>query len=110
MPELLAYPRVLFDFGAVRSIGDELAALGVRRPLLLSDRDLVEHGVVKRVLDALPADIEPTVLDRIPPNPTVAGVEAAAGIVSRARMRRRARRRRRIGDGLGQGRARRRHP
>ena len=78
MPELLAYPRVLFDFGAVRSIGAELAARGVERPLLLTDQGLVEHGVVKRVLDALPADIEPTAFDRIPPNPTVAGVEAAA--------------------------------
>ena len=78
MPELLAYPRVLFDFGAIGSIGGELAGLGIRRPLLLSDRGLVEHGVVKRVLDALPGDIETTVFDGIPPNPTVAGVEAAA--------------------------------
>lgn len=78
MPELLAYPRVLFDFGAVRSIGGELAGLGVRRPLLLSDAGLVECGVVKRVLDALPAGIESIVFDGIPPNPTVAGVEAAA--------------------------------
>ena len=78
MPELLAYPRVLFDFGAVRSIGGELAALGVRRPQLLTDRGLVEHGVAKRVLDALPADIEATLFDGIPPNPTVAGVEGAA--------------------------------
>ncbi len=78
MPELLAYPRVLFDFGAVRSIGGELAGLGVRRPLLLSDAGLVECGAVKRVLDALPAGIEATVFDGIPPNPTVAGVEAAA--------------------------------
>ncbi len=78
MPELLAYPRVLFDFGAVGSIGSELAALGVRRPLLLTDRGLVEYGVAKRVLDALPADIEASVFDGIPPNPTVAGVEAAA--------------------------------
>ena len=78
MPELLAYPRVLFDFGAVRSIGGELAGLGVRRPLLLSDAGLVACGAVKRVLDALPADIEATVFDGIPPNPTVAGVEAAA--------------------------------
>lgn len=78
MPELLAYPRVVFDFGAVRSIGAELAALGVRRLLLLTDQGLVEHGVAKRVLDALPADIDVSVFDRIPPNPTVAGVEAAA--------------------------------
>lgn len=78
MPELLTYPRVLFDFGAVRSIGGELAGLGVRRPLLLSDAGLVECGAVKRVLDALPADIEATAFDGIPPNPTVAGVEAAA--------------------------------
>lgn len=78
MPELLAYPRVLFDFGAVRSIGGELAGLGVRRPLLLSDAGLVACGAVKRVLDALPAGIEATTFDGIPPNPTVAGVEAAA--------------------------------
>ena len=78
MPDLLAYPRVLFDFGAIGSIGGELARLGMRRPLLLTDAGLVEHGIVKRVLDALPGDIEATVFDGIPPNPTVAGVEAAA--------------------------------
>ncbi len=78
MPELLAYPRVLFDFGATGSIGAGLAGLGVRRPLLLTDAGLVEHGVAKRVLDALPADIEATLFDGIPPNPTVAGVVAAA--------------------------------
>ena len=78
MPELLAYPRVLFDFGATGSIGAELAGLGVRRPLLLTDTGLVEHGVAKRVLDALPGDIEATLFDGIPPNPTVAGVVAAA--------------------------------
>ena len=78
MPELLAYPRVIFDFGAIGSIGGELAGLGVRRPLLLTDQGLVEHGVVKRVLDALPGDLEATVFAGIPPNPTVAGIEAAA--------------------------------
>ena len=110
MPELLAYPRVLFDFGAVGSIGGELAALGVRRPLLLTDRGLVEHGVARRVLDALPGDIEATVFAGILPNPTVAGVEAAAETYLEQGLRRRARGRRRLGDGFGQGGARRRHP
>ena len=101
MPELLAYPRVLFDFGAVGSIGGELAALAGAAPLLLTDRGLVEHGVARRVLDALPGDIEATVFDGIPPNPTVAGVEAAAETYREQGWRRRARGRWRLGDGSG---------
>ena len=78
MAELLGLPRVQFEFGAVRAIGAELASLGVRRPLMLTDEGLVEQGVLARVLDALPSGMESTVFDGIPPNPTVAGVEAAA--------------------------------
>ena len=58
----------------------ELAARGVRRPLIITDTGLVEHGVVEKLLAALPGNPDVAVYDGIPPNPTVAGIEGALAI------------------------------
>lgn len=78
MPELFGYPKVHFDFGAVAAIGAELAARQITRPLFITDQGLVEHGVLQKVLDALPNEVDSAVFADIPPNPTIAGIEAAA--------------------------------
>lgn len=78
MPDILGYPKVIFDFGAIHAIGDELLTRSVRRPLLISDAGLLEHGIVQQVLDALPDSMSPAVFSDIPPNPTIAGIDAAA--------------------------------
>jgi len=78
MPMLPSFPPVLFDFGAVEALPAELAARGVNRPLVITDTGLTEHGIVARLTAAFPADAEVVVFDGIPPNPTVAGIEAAA--------------------------------
>jgi len=79
MVPILQLPRVQFDFGAVKTLPHELAALGIKRPLLLTDRGLAKSGVFARVCETLPKSSY-TVFDAIPENPTVAGVEAALAV------------------------------
>ena len=69
--------RIQFDFGAVRLLGDELAGLGVRRPLITTDPGVVAAGILDTVLAALPAGIDPVVFDGTPGNPTEHAVLAA---------------------------------
>ena len=77
MTVLPGFPTVHFDFGAIGSLAGELAARGIRRPLIITDKGLVEHGVVDRLRAALPGNPDIAVYDGIPPNPTVAGIEGA---------------------------------
>lgn len=75
MSMTLILPRLVFGSGALSRLSTELALLGVRRPLLLSDRGLASAGVVARAEAALP---QPAVLHLdIPENPTLAGADAA---------------------------------
>lgn len=69
--------KIQFDFGALQLLGEELTALELRRPLLVTDAGLVKLGLAQRALDALPAGIEATVFDGTPENPTEAAVNAA---------------------------------
>ena len=72
-----AYPPVRFGYGAAAQLPEELAQRGIARPLLITDTGLVACGVAAQVLDAFPADRKPVVFDGIPPNPTIAGIDAA---------------------------------
>lgn len=77
MMVLPGFPTVQFDFGAIGVLADELKARGIRRPLVITDTGLVEHGIVDRLRAALPGNPDMAVYDGIPPNPTVAGIEGA---------------------------------
>ena len=76
MPLTLVYPKVQFDFGAIRLLPQELEVLGVKRPLFITDKGLVQAGVFAAVRRAMGAD-ELAVFDETPENPTIAGVERA---------------------------------
>lgn len=76
--------KIQFDFGALRLLGEELTALGVKRPLLVTDAGLVKLGLAQRALDALPARVEAAVFDATPENPTEAAVNAALQIYAQA--------------------------
>jgi 4-hydroxybutyrate dehydrogenase len=59
----------IFDFGAIKSLPTELEALGIRRPLLVTDAGVQSAGIAARVL----AHFDPTtvaVFAGTPPNPT----------------------------------------
>ncbi len=66
---------VEFGAGALSGLPDQLAALGVRRPLVVSDRGLEKTGLAGRVAGLCP---EPALLFLdVPANPTEAASEAA---------------------------------
>jgi alcohol dehydrogenase len=54
--------KFLFGFGAAAKIGDEVRALGGSKVLLVTDRVLVDHGVIKPVTDSLAAGGIPYVI------------------------------------------------
>lgn len=79
MIPMLQFPRVLFEFGAVKALPDESAAAGVRRPLLLTDPGLVASGVYETVRRALRQNAFAE-FTAIPENPTIDGVELALAV------------------------------
>jgi alcohol dehydrogenase class IV len=74
MSALLPLPRLAFGAGSLASLADELTALAVRRPLLISDRGLLSAGIVTLAINVMPHAA--TFLD-VPANPTTAAVDAA---------------------------------
>ncbi len=66
-----AFPtRILFGAGALRMLGDETKRLGMKRPLLVTDRGVVECGIAERVLaEGKRAGLTLTIFDGVNPNP-----------------------------------------
>ena len=52
MGPALVLPRLVFGVGALARLPDELALLGVQRPLLIADRGLEAAGIVANVAPA----------------------------------------------------------
>jgi 4-hydroxybutyrate dehydrogenase len=78
MPLTLVYPRVQFDFGAIKLLAQELEILGIERPLFITDKGVVQHGVFATVQRAMGGRADLAVFDETPENPTIDGVERAA--------------------------------
>lgn len=77
---LIAYmTRIQFDFGAVGLLSEELARLGVNRPLLVTDPGVRAAGLIDRAIATL-RDRTPPVFDGTPGNPTEAAAEAALAL------------------------------
>jgi alcohol dehydrogenase class IV len=69
--------RIQFDFGAIKLLPDELRLLGIKRPLIVTDRGVVGAGLVDRVRGAMGVAPAGT-YDKTPANPTEdASAEAA---------------------------------
>lgn len=66
---LISYlTTIRFGFGEAEALGEELAALGVRRPLVVTDRGVIAAGLLQRLAGSLGA--APAVFDGTPSNPT----------------------------------------
>jgi 4-hydroxybutyrate dehydrogenase len=59
----------IFDFGAIKSLPTELKALGIRRPLLVTDAGVQNAGIAAQALSHLDQSTV-TVFAGTPPNPT----------------------------------------
>jgi 4-hydroxybutyrate dehydrogenase len=69
---------VEFGAGAVSTLPDHLTAVGITRPLIVSDRGLAATGLVQRIERLCPPGA-PVFLD-VPPNPTEAASRAALAV------------------------------
>ncbi len=68
-------PRIVFEAGAIRTLPQELAQLGIKKPLLASDSGLSACGVVAQV-EAAMAGAPHATFAEVPENPTSTGVAA----------------------------------
>jgi len=72
-------PRVLYKSGLVDEVGQELAQLGARRALIVTDEGVAQVGLLDRVLAGLAGDVEIAgVFTDVPPNSSLAVVEQGA--------------------------------
>ncbi|KPL91299.1 iron-containing alcohol dehydrogenase [Herpetosiphon geysericola] len=77
--EFRLIPRVLYKAGLVAEMGAELSSLGATKGFIVTDAGLVKSGLVAQVQQALAETIEIVgVYSDVPPNSSVAVVEAAA--------------------------------
>ena len=72
--------QIRFDFGAVDKLPEDLKALGLANPLLVTDRGIVTTGIAARVAALCPRGSETPVFDATPSNPTDEAQEAALAL------------------------------
>ena len=61
--------RIQIDFGALALLGAELDTIGMRRPLIVTDKGLVALGLTERLMAALPDAGAAALFDGTPENP-----------------------------------------
>ena len=74
MPTITYLTTIQFDFGIVKTLGDEAKAVGIKRPLVVTDKGIRNCGLLDRVLQNLPNRMSVSIYDGTPENPTEAAV------------------------------------
>ena len=69
--------RIQFDFGALKLLEAELQLLGIRRPLIVTDKGVIAAGLWAKVKEHLPGNTPITIYDGTPENPTEAAMREA---------------------------------
>ncbi|MGZ8178539.1 iron-containing alcohol dehydrogenase [Williamsia sp. SKLECPSW1] len=85
-PVTIALPRLVHvGAGAVERLGSVVTTIGVRRPVLVTDRFMVDSGVADRVMDLLTtAGVTPTLFDGAVPDPTTDSLGPGLDVVRAA--------------------------
>ncbi len=83
--QALFLPRTLFGSHAVPSLAAELGAIGVRRPLLVTDRGVVAAGLAKKTARACGEGVSVVMFDNVTENPLFADVDSGAAVYARER-------------------------
>ena len=74
MPTITYLTTIQFDFGAVKLVGTEAKAVGISRPLFVTDQGVAGCGILNKVLEFIPDTMPITIFDGTPENPTEAAV------------------------------------
>ena len=79
----IAMPRMMrVGAGAVTEIGDVVTALGVQRPLIVTDSFLVGTGRTEKMMESLRAGgLSPAMFDGTVPDPTTESLEPAVAVM-----------------------------
>ncbi len=72
--------RIQIDFGALKLLDAELQLLGMRRPLIVTDKGVIGAGLWVKVKEQLPGNMPITLYDGTPENPTEAAMRDALKI------------------------------
>jgi len=67
--------KIQFEHGALSLLPEEMAALEITRPLIVTDQGIRQAGILDRVTPLLPERV--AIFDQTPPNPTETAVLAA---------------------------------
>jgi 4-hydroxybutyrate dehydrogenase len=78
----MSFPtRIVFGKGALQEVPNHLARLGVKRPLIVTDKGLADTGLLTRLTTVLErAKVAFAVFDGVEPNPTGATVERGLAV------------------------------
>lgn len=77
MPNFSFLNAPLFEHGGIQHIAATLAEMGVKRPLICTDPGLEAAGLLDKLRNAIPNDVNYAIYDQVPPNPTQEAVEQA---------------------------------
>jgi alcohol dehydrogenase class IV len=69
--------RIQFEFGALKLLESELQLLGIRRPLIVTDKGIIAAGLWGKVKERLPGNMPIALYDGTPENPTEAAMRDA---------------------------------
>ncbi|WP_108658670.1 iron-containing alcohol dehydrogenase [Acuticoccus kandeliae] len=85
MSDLINYlTKIRFGVGAIRELSEELTALGIERPLIVTDRGLVAAGLITQMFEASGLSKDTAVFAETPENPTEDATEAALEVLKAA--------------------------
>lgn len=77
--EFVLPTRIVYGAGCIQQLPDEIRKMKHERPLIVTDKGLIEAGIVKRITDILEeAKVEYEIFDGIQPNPRDTTVMEAA--------------------------------
>jgi alcohol dehydrogenase class IV len=74
--------KLVFGLGVSSSLADELSELGIKRPLIVTDRGVVDAGILEKIIHPLKAKrIKISVFDGVEPEPPARIVDEAASML-----------------------------
>jgi len=78
---LISYlTTIRFGCGVLSEISEDLDALSIRRPLIVTDKGVIAAGLVERLFAVMPTGVPRLILDDVPSNPTEEAAHAALSL------------------------------
>jgi 4-hydroxybutyrate dehydrogenase len=78
---LISYlTTIRFGCGVLSEIPEDLDALSIRRPLIVTDKGVIAAGLVERLFAVMPTGMPRLIFDDVPSNPTEEAAHAALSL------------------------------